>query len=117
VTINKLVGELTLGKSQSLFNSLHPLDFKINSNSTALQLVDNGPKYSRYLNPYEQIVNSSMIEQQSATKVFSFKARDFYEKALELSQDPKNAKMDVNNPIYLHIRNPKDYRYYKIEGI
>lgn len=77
-----------------------------------LNIVNNGPKYSRYINPYEQMVNSSMLDHQTSVNKFSFKSKAFYEKALELSKTPLTAKMDSFNPIYLYICNPKDYRYY-----
>ena len=77
-----------------------------------LYLINNGRLYSRYINPYEQMVNSSMLDHQTSVNKFSFKSKAFYEKAFELSQIPSIAKMDGFNPIYLHICNPKEYRYY-----
>jgi hypothetical protein len=47
----------------------------------------------------------------NSTISFSFKARSFYEKAFEYSLT--NNKLDNHNPIYFHVYNPKEYRYYK----
>jgi hypothetical protein len=100
---------------------MNPYECRIDYENTLepkrIQLIDNGPQYSRYINPYEKMVNLAMVDVNQNCNKFSFKAKSFYEKAVQLSQNPSQAKMDANNPIFLHICNPKDYRYYNLEGI
>jgi hypothetical protein len=61
------------------------------------------------------MVNMAMIDTKTNIPKFSFKANSFYQRAVELSQSPAMAKMDSNNPLFLYISNPNDYRYYNIE--
>lgn len=82
-----------------------------------LKIINNGPQYTRELNPYEKMVNLSMLDMKENTSKFSFKAKSFYQKAVELSQNPKIAQMDKSNPIYLHFFNPKDFCYYNKDDL
>ena len=93
------------------------IDYSETEEMSNIKLIDNQPKYSRYINPYEKMVNLAMIDTNQNINKFSFKTKAFYEKAVELSQNPSYAKMDQNNPIFLNIYNPKDYKYYNLEGI
>lgn len=63
------------------------------------------------------MVNVAMIDTKENCSKFSFKSKAFFEKAVELSQNPQHAKMDSNNPIFLYIYNPKDHRHYHLNSI
>ena len=56
-----------------------------------------------------------MIENNVDSKRNSFKAKSIYEKSVELSKNPKIAKMDNSNPIFFFVTNSSEYRYYKVE--
>ena len=106
---------------EETFKKLHPSDTRIDYDKcekfTSVKLVNNGPQYSRYINPYEKMVNLAIMDPIQNSNKFSFRAKAFYEKAVEYSQTPSIAKMDSFNPIFMFIANPKDYRYYNFEGI
>jgi len=55
-----------------------------------------------------------MIESNLDAKRNSFKAKSIYNKAVELSKNPKNAKMDNTNPIFFFVTNSSEYRHYKV---
>jgi hypothetical protein len=93
------------------------IDYSGTDKMSCVNLIDNGPKFSRFINPYEKMVNLAMMDTNQNMNKFSFKAKAFYEKAVELSQNPSYGKMDSNNPIFSHIYNPKDDKYYNFEGI
>lgn len=90
---------------------IHPSKNK----NSSIELVYNGPKYTREINPYERMVNMAMMDNKKNQLKFSFKANSFYNKAVEYSKYPKEAKMDSNNPIYAFIANPNEYRYYHFQ--
>ena len=106
---------------EETFKKLHLSDTRIDYDKSdqfkEIKLVDNGSQYSRYINPYEKMVNLAIMDPIHNSNKFSFRARAFYEKAVEYSQTPSIAKMDSFNPIFMYIANPKDYRYYYFEGI
>ncbi len=109
------VGEFTLGVEEKTFYKLNPYETNIDYSNCdkfeEINYIDNGPKYSRYINPYEKMVNLALIDSEDKNK-FSFKSKAFYEKAVDLSQQPKLALMDRYNPIFNFIANPKEYKYY-----
>ena len=107
---------------EDTFKKLNPpetrVDYDIHpskNKNSGIELLYNGPKYIREINPYEKMVNMAMIDNKKNRKKFSFKANSFYQKAVEYSQKPKEAKMDSNNPIYAYIPNPNEYRYYHLQ--
>ena len=104
-----------MSKDEKMFNILHQKETLINYENcdphSSLKIINNGPKYSRYVNPYEKMVNLAMIEKDNSNKI-NFKSKAFFERALDLSKNPSNAKMDSYNPIFYFIANPSDYRYY-----
>lgn len=116
----QMIGEFTLGSDEKMFKVTHPaetgVDYTGCDNPSLVHLKNNGPKYTRPLNPYEKMVNLATIGRDSSNKI-TFKAKAFYEKAKELSKDPANAKMDNYNPIFYYIANPSEYRFYKYDDM
>jgi hypothetical protein len=112
---------MTLALDEASFKKLNPhesrIDYSNTEKPTSINFIDNGPQYLRNLNPYEKMVNISMAQSAHNATSFSFEAKAFYEKSLELSLNPNLGKMDDSNPIYGYIANPKDCRYYYYEGI
>jgi hypothetical protein len=116
-----MIGKFTLGLDENFFKVRNPPETKINYNNcdelkTSIKINDNGPKYTRALNPYEKMVNLAMIEKNGESKM-SFKAKAFFEQCLFLSKDPKTAKMDSYNPIFLYMANPNEYRQYRVDHV
>jgi hypothetical protein len=112
---------MTLGIDETSFKKLHPHESRIDYSNTdkmsSINLIENGPHYIRHPNPYEKMVNLSMIDINKNTNSFCFESKAFYERAMQLSLNPSIAKMDDSNPIFNYIANPKDCRYYYYEGI
>ncbi len=115
----QFIGNFSLKLDEESFKKLNPPEtvFDENYDKKVLMIINNGPRYVRELNPYEKMVNLAMIDIKENTPKFCFKAKSFYQKAVELSQNPKIAPMDKSNPIYLHFFNPKDFCYYNKDGI
>lgn len=120
----QLVGEFSLTIDEKLFKKIHPPETEINYGPDVekdgfkyIRIMDNGPKYMRYINPYEKTVNSAMIDERTSKNKISFKSKAFYEKAFHYSKDPANAKMDNFNPIFYYIANPNEYRFYNLDSI
>jgi hypothetical protein len=114
----QLIGEFTLGTEEKLFYRLNPPETDIATNrfngeydKTIINIVNNGKKYIRERNPYEHMVNLN-TNRYNSTSSFSFKARSFYDKSVEFSKNTE--KMDKYNPIYFHLYNPNENRYYKL---
>ncbi len=100
-----------------MFKKLNPPETKVDEteSKTSVKIVHNGPQYKLEKNPYDVVVNTGMIENNVDSKRNSFKAKSIYEKSVNLSKNPKTAKMDNTNPIYFYVSNSSEYRYYKIE--
>jgi hypothetical protein len=82
-----------------------------------MKITHNGPSYYRNLNPYEKMVNLSMNDNSSNLSKFSFRSKAFYQRAVELSQNPSAAKInDRHNPIFFFIADQNEYRYYKLDN-
>lgn len=120
----QLVGEFSLTIDEKLFKKINPPETDINygfevekEGFKTIRIIDNGPKYTRYVNPYEKTVNSAMIDERTSKNKVSFKSKAFFEKAFQFSKDPANAKMDNFNPIFYYIANPNEYRYYNLDSI
>ncbi len=119
----QLIGEFSLTIDEKLFKKINPPETDINYEEdekdafTNIRIIDNGVKYSRYINPYEKSVNSAMIDQRTSKNKISFKSKAFYEKASQFSKDPSNAKMDNFNPIFYYIANPNEYRFYNLDSL
>jgi len=120
----QLVGEFSLTIDEKLFRKINPPETEINYGPEVekdgfknIRIIDNGPKYMRYINPYEKSVNSAMIDERTSKNKISFKSKAFYEKAFQFSKDPANAKMDNFNPIFYYIANPNEYRFYNLDSI
>jgi len=120
----QLVGEFSLTIDEKLFKKINPPETDIKYGSDVenegfknIRVIDNGPKYMRYINPYEKTVNSAMIDERTSKNKVSFKSKAFYEKAFQFSKDPANAKMDNFNPIFYYIANPNEYRFYNLDSI
>lgn len=120
----QLVGEFSLTIDEKLFKKINPPETEIKYGSEVekegfknIRIIDNGPKYMRYVNPYEKTVNSAMIDERTSKNKVSFKSKAFFEKASQFSKDPANAKMDNFNPIFYYIANPNEYRFYNLDSI
>jgi hypothetical protein len=120
----QLVGEFSLTIDEKLFKKINPPETEINYGPEVdndgfkyIRIIDNGPKYIRHANPYEKTVNAAMIDEVTSKNKISFKSKAFYEKALQFSKDPVNAKMDKFNPIFYYIANPNEYRFYNLDSI
>ncbi len=120
----QLVGEFSLTIDEKLFKKINPPETEIIYGSEVekegfknIRIIDNGPKYKRYVNPYEKTVNSAMIDERTSKSIVSFKSKAFFEKAFQFSKDPASAKMDNNNPIFYYIANPNEYRFYNFDSI
>ncbi len=120
----QLVGEFSLTIDEKLFKKINPPETDIyygpeieTEGFKSIRIIDNGPKYMRYINPYEKKVNSEMIDERTSRNKISFKSKAFFEKAYQFSKDPANAKMDNFNPIFYYIANPNEYRYYNLDSI
>lgn len=110
-------GPVTTGLSDKMFYVNHPKEIMPdngNPNSHQyIKIIDNNISFNPYINPYVKMVNQAMMIKDR--HVISFKSKNYYEKAYELSLLPKMAKYDSNNPIFLHMANPHDYRFYQVE--
>lgn len=93
------------------------MEFPNKDKLKSIKIIENGPQYIREQNPYEKMVNLSMIDIIKNTNSFSFESKAFYERAIQLSLNPGIAAMNDSNPIFNYIANPKDCRYYYYEGI
>ena len=120
----QLIGEFSLSIDEKLFKKINPPETVINYTPEEqkegfkhIKFINNAPKYHRNLNPYEKTVNSAMIDEKTSKNIISFKSKAFYEKALQFSKDPANAKMDKFNPIFYYIANPNEYRYFKLDSL
>lgn len=110
-----------MGQSEDLFNKLNLPETRLGYDHSKgefehIEFKNNGKKYSRYINPYEKMVNMWMIDMNSGKNKISFETKAFYEKSLELSTQPNKAKMDEHNPIFLHIADSNDCRYYNLKN-
>jgi hypothetical protein len=108
------LGGFTLGVDEQTYYKINPPETNVSTckvssiyDKSKLQIVHNGKLYRRDKNPYEQAVNVNTFTDTGIA--FSFKAKSFYDKALELSS--KSAGMEN---IFNHIYNPNEYRYYKV---
>jgi hypothetical protein len=117
----QLIGEFTLGTDEDLYYRLNRPEtdietnrFKGNYDKRVINIVNNGKQYIREKNPYDHIVNLN-TQKYNSSSCFSFKARSFYNKAVDYSK--KSEKMDKYNPIYFHVYNPNENRYYKFSNI
>ena len=120
----QLVGEFSLSIDEKLFRKINPPETDINYRKEIekegfknIRIIDNGPKYIRYVNPYEKTVNSAMIDERTSKNNISFKSKAFFDKAFHFSKDPSIAKMDNLNPIFYYIANPNEYRFYNLDSI
>ena len=114
--IYKFIGPFCLSVDEEMFKKLNPPETKFeNGTKNNIKIIDNGPQYKFERNPYDVVVNSGMIENNVDSKRNSFKAKSIYEKSVELSKNPKIAKMDNSNPIFFFVTNSSEYRYYKVE--
>ena len=92
----------------------------LNHEIPGIQVINNNIKFKEHENPYMKMVNQATNVQVNKNgdvkshKVFGFKSKNYYEKAHDLSLMPTIAKYDSLNPIFLHMANPHDYRFYQI---
>ena len=83
-------------------------------NNASIKIEDNSHKYAYIPNPYSKMVNQAIYGREQKMK-YSFRAKSFFDKAYELALLPNIAKLDSNNPIFLHMANPHEYRFYQID--
>lgn len=112
-------GPITNGITDTQFLVNHPRepfpDCFNNQKNEYIKVIDNNNHYNPSINPYIRMVNQAMMMQ--GRQIINFKSKNYYEKSHELSLLPKLAKYDSNNPIFLHMANPHDYRFYQVEHI
>jgi hypothetical protein len=108
------LGEFTQGLDEKTFYKINPPETDVAScrisstyDKSKLNIIQNGRVYRREKNPYEQAVNVNTYTDNGVA--FSFKAKSFYDKAIELS-----LKASSMENIFNHIYNPNEYRYYKV---
>lgn len=104
----EFIGNFSLGQTEKIYNAFNPKETKIDHSSPKkhITITDFSKPYFIERNPYDKMVNLSMITHNS--NKISFETKSLYNKAVELSLNPKNAKMDKNNPIFYFIANSNE---------
>lgn len=116
ILMSKYIGPFSLSVDQDMFKKLNPPETKLDKEPEEYaNIIHNGPQFKIEKNPYDIVVNAGMTNHSEEVKRNGFKAKSIYNEAVELSKNPKNAKMDNKNPIFFFVPNSGEYRHYKVE--
>lgn len=111
-------GPVTLGIDEKTFDLIISKESlpSYNNESKYISVIDNNYNLNHIKkeNPFQSTINRALVTKDES-KCFSFKAKNYYEKAYNLSLQPKDIKYDNNNPIFLHLANPHEYRFFNVD--
>lgn len=118
LTKKNYFGPTTLGLDEKTFNLIVTQETlpTFNKESKYIKVIDNNYNLNNIKkeNPFQSTVNRALVTKDEKL-CFSFKAKNYYEKAYNLSLQPKDIKYDSNNPIFLHLANPHEYRFFSVD--
>lgn len=118
LTKKNYFGPSTLGLEEKTFNLIVTQETlpTYNKESKYIKVIDNNHNLNNIKkeNPFQSTVNRALVTKDEKL-CFSFKAKNYYEKAYNLSLQPKDIKYDSNNPIFLHLANPHEYRFFSVD--